>query len=154
MKFTRTIRAQTERVERIVRRLMEDVEEYEGGIGRDLTRLWRGYLYPQRAAIIVALVLTAVWSTHGYIFALFNRFLVDEVLMLGMDGPRPRFADRTREFTIYAAGLFSTWGVVTITQWLRSWLIIGAGQRIVYGLRKELHEKLQRLHVGDRKSVV
>lgn len=148
MRAGRRMKAQSERVERIVTSLMEDVESYEGGIGRDLQRLWRQYLHPQRWSIFFALALTAVWSTHGYVFALFSRFLVDNVLLLGAEGPRPSFAEKSRVFAIYVAGLFSTWGVVTVTQWLRSWLIIGAGQRIVFGLRKELHEKLQRLHVG------
>ncbi len=40
------------------------------------------------------------------------------------------------------------WAVFLISHWFRNWLMVGAGKRVTGGLRRDLHEKLQDLHLG------
>lgn len=141
------LRAQKIRVDALIGRLLRDSESYAGKVSDDLGRLWRNYLAAHRVQILVALVVTLMWSTHGFIFALIGEYLVDEVIQLGA-AVRPPFEEQLPRFIRWATILLGTWVMVVITQWIRSRLILDVGQSLVFKLRKELHEKLQVLHIG------
>jgi ABC-type multidrug transport system fused ATPase/permease subunit len=141
------LREQKERIGRLVGELLKDSESYEGKVRDDLGRLWREYLAEHRVPIAVAVVMTLLWSTHGYIFALAAEYLVDEVIQLGAD-VRPEFDQQLPLFVRWASIVLGTWTGVVITQWVRSWLILDVGRSLVYRLRTTLHEKLQVLHIG------
>lgn len=145
--FARTFKAQRRRARDLMERLLENSQNYDGKVSKDLSRLWGEYLHRYRWNIFAALLLTLIWSTHGYIFALANRFLVDEVIQLG-SGNVPTLADNREAFIAWTALVLGTWTMVTITQLLRSRAIINVGQSLVYQLRTRLHDKLQVLHIG------
>ncbi len=136
------------RINDLIKGLLKDSESYNGRVSEDLSRLWTQYLRPYRLSLISILLLTLLWSTHGYIFALLSRFLVDDILFVGADASRFPAELIMQRFYRYLLFLAATWTMVVLTQWLRSRLVLDIGQRIVYLFRKQLHEKLQRLHVG------
>lgn len=146
-RLSAVLKSQRERIDRLISGLMKDSESYSGKASKDLGRLWRDYLAEHRLAIFFAMLTTLVWSVHGYIFALANQFLVDEVIQLGAE-IRPALEDQLPKFIRWATVLLSTWGGVVVTQWLRSRLILQVGQSLTYRMRTQLHEKLQVLHVG------
>ena len=145
--LTATLQAQRARADRLMDDLLKDSESYDGTIGDDLGRLWRDYLQPHRRPIYASLFITLIWSTHGYIFALATRFLVDDVIRLGAETP-VTLEEQLPGFYLWAAITLGTWTLVVVTQWVRSRLILGVGQALIYKLRTELHEKLQILHIG------
>ncbi len=145
--YAATLKAQRARAERLMDELLKDSESYDGKIGKDLSRLWHDYLREHRVPIFWSLVITLVWSTHGYIFALATQFLVDDVIKLGTGIP-VTLEEQLPGFYLWAAIVLGTWTGVVITQWARSRLILGVGQALIYRLRTELHEKLQALHIG------
>ncbi|TVQ23528.1 MAG: ABC transporter ATP-binding protein, partial [Spirochaetaceae bacterium] len=142
-----TLRAQGIRAKALMTLLMKDSEGYDGRVTDDLGRLWEHYLKEYRWRIFGAFAITLVWSTHGYIFALATRYLVDNVIKLGTGIP-VTLEEQMPGFYLWAGVILGTWTLVVITQWLRDRLILGVGQSLVYRLRTELHEKLQVLHIG------
>jgi ABC-type multidrug transport system fused ATPase/permease subunit len=145
--FANTFRAQRRRAQALMDRLLADSQGYDGKVRHDLGRLWRNYLHTYRWQITAALLLTLVWSTHGYIFGLANQFLVDEVIELG-SGSTATLETNRGPFIAWVAVVLGTWTMVTVTQLLRSRAIINVGQSLVYQLRTSLHDKLQVLHIG------
>ena len=137
-----------ERIERLTKRLLsEDIETYSGKVRVDIGRLWRDYLRPFKRNIILALVVTAFWSVHSYELHLLSRYLVDSVLALGQDVVPPR-AVQLERLRIYAILLFSTWTIFVFCHWSRSSLIMRVGEKLVADLRRDLHHKLNRLHIA------
>ena len=147
MKLVTALRAQRTRVQNLMAELLKDSESYSGKVSEDLARLWRNYLAEHRTPVFAALFVTMVWSTHGFIFALAGQYLVDDVIQLTAT-VRPTLEQQLPKFYIWIGLTLGTWTLVTITQWIRSRLILGVGQSLVYKLRTELHEKLQARHVG------
>ncbi len=149
MMFARKgIRSATKRIEKLVTRLLADSESYDGKMSADAKNLWTRYLRRCRRPIFVALAITVVWSAHPYYFSLLSRFLVDDVLMVetGFD-----IADISTRFALlrrYVYMLFGGWTVIVILHWFRSSIVLGTGQKLIFDLRHDLHEKLQNLHVG------
>ncbi len=145
--LTATLRAQRARAERLMGELMKDSESYNGRVSDDLGRLWQQYLREYRWRIFAAFAITLVWSTHGYIFALATQYLVDDIIKLGT-GVSVTLEEQMPGFYRWAGIVLGTWTMVVVTQWVRSRLILGVGQSLIYKLRTELHEKLQVLHIG------
>ncbi len=142
------MKSRSERIKRIISRLQEDVENYEGKVSEDLQRLWREYLSPYKVRIFIALTATIFWSSHPYLVSLIARYLVDKVLLVGKTVDLPDVPGRWALHRNYVILLFSVWASFVSTHWLSLWLILNIGQNLIYRFRKNLHEKLQILHVG------
>ena len=136
------------RLNRIIDNLLSDLESYEGSKRKDLARLWRRYLYKHRGRIVLALIITALWSMFPYATAFLTKFLVDDVLLVDGQYDPSMIQQQMPLFWRYASLLFSVWGLFVISTWFKNWLIVNTGQRMIYQLRKDLHEKLQKLHIG------
>jgi len=147
MSVAKRLRAGNERARRLIDELLKDSESYDGKVSQDLGRLWSDYLKQYRGRIFFALIMTLVWSTHGYIFAFASQYLVDDVIKLGT-GAEVTLDENWVAFRRWAALVLGTWTMVTATQWIRSRSIIRVGQALIYKLRTELHDKLQVLHIG------
>ena len=117
------LKAQRDRIDRLIAELMKDSESYSGKVSSDLGRLWRDYLAEHRVPILFALLTTLVWRVHGYVLALAGQYLVDEVIQLGAE-IRPTLEEQLPKFIRWASVLLSTWTGVVLTQWLRSRLIL------------------------------
>jgi len=135
-----------DRVRAIVEPLLEEKEEHEPRPGEDLSRLWNGYLKSSAGALMAALLLTLLWSAQPFAFSFTRIFLVDRVLRL--ESGFQEFAVQYRLLWVWIGLQGAIWGTFIICHWLTHLLIVGAGKDMVYRFRKELHEKLQSLHLG------
>ena len=142
------MKLETDRITRIVSHLLKERESYQGRARQDLARLWSQYLSPHRIKLMLALIITFVWSVHPYAMSLSARFLVDDVLKVGVGFDPTELPGQLALHRIYIVLLFGLWSVFVLSHWARSWMIINIGQQIVYTFRRELHEKLQALHIG------
>ena len=146
--MSKTSKARNVRLNRIIDHILADLESYEGSKRTDLARLWRDYLHPHRLRIYLALFITTVWSLFPYATAILSKFLVDDVLLVAGNYDPSMLRQQLPLFWRYTATLLSIWGIFVVANWLKNWLIVDIGQRMIYELRKQLHEKLQSLHVG------
>jgi ABC-type multidrug transport system fused ATPase/permease subunit len=142
------MKSQKRRLEALVERILNDLESYEGSMIADLKRLWRNYLSAHRGRIIAALLVTALWSIFPYATALLTRYLVDEVLLVDSGYDVAQFTEQLPLFIRYVVLLFGVWTLFVVANWTRNWLIVNTGQKVIYDLRKELHQKLQNLHIA------
>lgn len=140
--------AQTERTDGIIERLLAERTDVPGRARTDLARLGRDHLRSHRSTLLVAGLLTLVVSSLPMGFTLTKKFMIDEVL-LGGGVIRPEAADRLVGLCVLFFSMnIGLWTVRLASNWIRTRLIVGVGQGLVYSLRKSLHEKLQSLHVG------
>lgn len=142
----------TDRVKEIVEHVLAESQEYPAGTRQDMARLWRDYLHPFRMRIVFSVILTIVLAAQPFAFALVTRFLVDHVLKL-KSGVSPTFSPEQLSHQFRLVWIFigmnaGIWAVYLISLWSHAWLTLATGQKLVYGLRKKLHEKLQALHIG------
>lgn len=140
--------AKRQRIEKLIDVLLSDRESYDGSKRRDLSRLWKNYLSPFRARIYLALAVTVVGSLFPYSAALLTRFLVDNVLLVEGQYDPGMMQQQMPLFIRYVILLFGNWALFVVSIWIKNWLILGTGQKMIYEIRKELHEKLQTLHIG------
>lgn len=131
----------------VVDELMADEDKYQGGAGRSLKRLWVEFFHEYRYKIAVALVLSAVVACVPFLFRLLAVFLVDHVLMLEAGFPESQRPHQVRLAYIFISASFSIWVLQIVSDWVRSRLINTCVQKMVYNLRRKLHEKLQVLHL-------
>jgi ABC-type multidrug transport system fused ATPase/permease subunit len=108
-------------------------------------RLWREYIAPMRWHLFLAIAIMLVSSLQPYVWAFINRTMVDTVLMVGR--------------TIPPAELRHHLGLVVLFFFINNGIHVGAvllsiqynkqliyiGQRLVFDLRRALHEKVQAL---------
>ncbi|MBT3272918.1 MAG: ABC transporter ATP-binding protein [Spirochaetales bacterium] len=141
-------KAKSTRLTRVIDRLLSDLESYEGSKLKDLSQLWRDYLSAHKIRIFLALGITSVWCLFPYATAILARFLVDDVLLVNGAYDPSMIQQQMPLFWRYSILLVGIWTIFVIANWLKNWLIVDTGQRVVYQLRKRLHEKLQALHIG------
>ncbi len=137
----------------IIQGLLSGTEHYRGRVRADVSRLWRTVLAKHRGKLAIALALTFIWCSLPFVFTLTWRFLVDSVLLVGIeDGISSLSTEQLREHTDLALRFFfmnmGLWTVWLVTHWGRSALILVVGRHLVYSLRHMLHQKLQRLQVS------
>jgi len=136
------------RVDGIIDGLLAEQPDRPGRARTDLARLRREHLRPYRFTLLWAALLTLVVSSLPAAFMHTKRFMVDEVLD-GGGAIQPEAVERHVELCwLFFAISMGLWTVRLVSNWVRTRLIVGAGQGMVYSLRKSLHEKLQALHVG------
>jgi len=136
------------RVDSLIDRLMAERPTRPGDAFHDSACLWRRYLRHYRRVLIAAIVLTLIWSALPLAFPFTWKFLIDGALG-GAEGisleRRPHHQQLILAWLAMNMGL---WAATLVTTWLRQRLVIGVGQGMVYRLRRDLHRKLQALHVG------
>jgi len=144
------VRKRTDRVRAIVERVRaeREAEDPRDRARAGFGRLWREYLRPHRRWLALMLVFAAVTAAVPFGFSLTSRFLVDRVLELGGTGPAAPLARRFRLAWWFVGMIAGLWTVNLICMWSQGRVAITLGQRIVFALRKRLHEKLQTLYMG------
>lgn len=136
------------RIDGLIDRLLAERTDRPGDARTDLVRLARQHLRAYRLTMLWAVLLTVVVSSLPMGFTLTRKFMIDGVLLGGKDitaGQVDRLVDLCLLFFLMNMGL---WTIRLVSNWVRTRLIVGVGQGMVYSLRKGLHEKLQSLHVG------
>jgi ABC-type multidrug transport system fused ATPase/permease subunit len=142
------MKSHTQRVHEVIEELLGKREPVPGEVGRDLRRLWQRQLRPHRAWLTVAVILTAVWSAMPYGFSFTWRFAVDDVMKVGKEIEPDEVPNLVRLVWFFFWMNMGIWTIRLSFQWLRYKLVASIGQGLVYRLRKDLHRKLQSLHVG------
>ena len=122
-----------------------DKEPRIGAERRHLLRLWREFVFPMRWRLLLGIVLTLVVTLQPYVWTFIGRFVVDYVLMVGKTIPPAEMAVHFRWVLIL---FFINSGIhisAVFASWHYSYQITLVGQRVVFELRKALHERLQTL---------
>lgn len=104
-----------------------------------------GYLRPYKRFLIPALVLTLVLNLLGILQPLFTKYAIDWfILPKQLDGLTP-----------FALAFLGVWFFRFAFAYFQELLLNNVGQRVMYDLRRELYEKLQRQEVAyyDRTPV-
>lgn len=140
--------SRSDRVKQTVDRLLAESDSYEGRIGKDLITLWREFISPSRHRVIVAMLLSLAVAVVPYCFSWTFRFLVDEGLTIDVNASQPVLAHHVRMVVLFFAINMLLWTQWLVCDWFRHKTLVGMGKQLVFDLRKRLHEKLQRLHVG------
>ena len=141
--------SRSDRVTRVLDRLLGERPPLPARAGADAARLWRDHLRPFRDTIILSAGATAVWSAMPLAIAMAVRFLLNDVLLEGKRAIAPDRMDRH----LYLLGVFFAvvsgfWLLRLAAHWLRNHLMVTVGQGLTFRLRGALHRKLQALHVG------
>jgi ABC-type multidrug transport system fused ATPase/permease subunit len=111
-------------------------------------RLWREYLSPMRWHAAAILLATVITSTPPSAFALTGRFLLNRVLLFGQPIPDQDMPDHLWLLLLYFGINMGVWTTLILASLVRDVVILRGGRRLVYELRRDLHLKLQALHVG------
>jgi len=133
----------------IVRQTLAETENQDTCARRDLAFFARRYLRPYRAGLLLAGLLSAVIASQPFAFSLTARFMVDQVLRVGVGGVAPEHMDRHLRLAWWLIA-FNTgiWAACLSATWNRTRTVQKASRNIVFALRRDLHEKLQTLHIG------
>ena len=141
--LSRSGKRAAETIERI---LSEDqTASFPGGRFR---RLWREYLKPMRWLAVGVMLATVVTSAPTSMFALTGRFLLNRILLFGRTIPEADMPHHMWLLLIYFSINMGVWTAVTLASTARALVVLRAGRRLVYELRRDLHHKLSRLHIG------
>jgi subfamily B ATP-binding cassette protein MsbA len=144
------------------KRIMALLEEYRdkeprpGADRHHLTRLWREFVYPMRWRLLLTIGLSLVMTLQPYLWTFIQRFVTDDVVGVGKNyAPYELLHHTVSLLGVHLAAY--KWVLVLLVvnsgihlttivfSWQNSYQITLIGQKIVFELRKTLHEKLQAL---------
>ncbi len=123
-----------------------DKEQRPGAERRHILRLWHEYLFPLRGKLLLALMFAIFLNLQPYFWAYMgNAITCDYIIATGRTIPAAELPMHLR-WTIYLFCINSSAHIlVIIFTWQNSFQMTYVGQKVVFELRKALHEKLQRL---------
>jgi len=144
------------------KRIMAVLEEYRdkeprpGAERRHLHRLWREFVYPLRGRLLFAMSLSLAMTLQPYLWTFIQRFVTDDVVGVGKIFSAHELLTHTvslfrlhfpaYQWVVILLCLNSSIHITTIIfNWQNSFQITLIGQKIVFELRKALHERLQTL---------
>lgn len=137
-------------------KLDEDGEKMEAGFDRNLARRLFGYLRPYRGPLFGAVALLLVYSAIVPAFPRLVATAVDRYIVAGVapyDGwtVDERLAGLLGIVVVYLGLRLLNFGLRYGYTYLVAWI----GQHVIYDLRRDTFEKIQRLHLGffDRTPV-
>jgi ABC-type multidrug transport system fused ATPase/permease subunit len=132
------------RLEAILERY-RDKEDRPAAERRHLQHLWQDFVFPMRWRLVWAIIATLTVSLQPYVWTFITRFLIDEVLCVGQAIPRAELEAHARWIIILFFVNSSIHLSAVFFSWQYSYQITLVGQRVVFELRRALHEKLQTL---------
>lgn len=108
-------------------------------------RLWKEFVAPHRGRLLLALGLVLLGSVEPYIWSGLARIVIDDVLAGGQPIPvadRPSHLQLVLKIAVAFGALHIA---VVLISWLSGYLITVVGQKVVYFMRKRLHERMHTL---------
>jgi subfamily B ATP-binding cassette protein MsbA len=125
--------------------MYRDKETRPGAERRHLLRLWHEYIYPLRRRLALGLIFTLLIQVQPYVWAYMAKICADTILMVGKQIPPGALVKHLHWAIIlfFANGSYHVLNTVFI--WQNSYQLTLIGQRVVFELRKELHQRLQQL---------
>ncbi len=122
-----------------------DKEVRPGAERRHLLRLWREYVSPMALRLVAAVILTLIIQAQPYAWSFMGKETADLILMVSTHIP-PNELHTHIVWTLWLFGFNSGYHLLlTYAIWQSTYQITLIGQRVVFELRKSLHEKLQAL---------
>jgi subfamily B ATP-binding cassette protein MsbA len=122
-----------------------DKEIRPGAERRHLLRLWREFVSPMRVRLFAAILLTLIVQAQPYAWAFMAKVTADLILMVNGHIP----TQELHTHFVWVLWLFCANSgyhiLLTYAIWQSTYQITLIGQRVVFELRKSLHEKLQAL---------
>jgi len=122
--------------------------------GRDLVRLERDYVRPHWLRMAIAIVINTVSAITPFAFGFTARIIVDDILQLNrwhgstfINIPAVEMPGKLKLLGIVLAANVGLHILAIASSWIFSYNAVYVAQRIVYSLRKQLYEKLQRLQL-------
>jgi len=142
-----------DRLARLIQSLVEERKRESQAQPRDkviadLSRLFRDYLRPQWRRLAFLYTVVILGTSIPYCFALTWRFLIDDVLMVTKEIDPSALFHHIRLIWIFLAMNTGLWTLHNVFNWLYHWASVTTSQQLVFVLKKQLHEKLQVLHIG------
>jgi len=133
------------------KRIMAVLEEYRdkepraGADRRHLQRLLKEFVYPLRWRILAVAIFSTLMTLQPYLWTFIQRFVADEVVMIGQNPSAAILLSHVKYVFILLALNGSIHIFNTTFSYANSYQNTMIGQRMVYNLRKALHERLQTL---------
>ena len=125
--------------------MYRDREHRPGAERRHLIRLWKEYVFPLRVRLMLAMLYSLLNQVQPYVWSYMMAFCTDSILMVGKRIPADELP---RHFTWTIAIFFANCAyhfLNIIFSWQNSYQLTVISQRVVFELRKTLHQKLQQL---------
>ncbi len=141
-------KSKDKRAKKVVDDILKDVENYPGSVWEDLGRLWNSYLSKHKAKLIFAFILVTIGGALTLGYPLTMRFLFDKVLLVNTDKVNMVFKTQLKMLFVYISLTTGLWTFITVFNITQTWIILSVGHHLVLSMRKNLHEKLQKLHLG------
>lgn len=114
-----------------------------------LIRLAREHFRPFKKHLIVVIILSCLATSQGYIFGLFGKIVVDDILQIGQDvEPQRPPSEKKRLILVMFSAYIATHCAVALASWVTMFLLTKVGTRLVYDLRRRLNEKILSLHMA------
>jgi subfamily B ATP-binding cassette protein MsbA len=133
-----------QRLEAILARY-RDTAPRRGAEKRDLLRLWHEYVSPLKGRLLLAILLMLALSLQPYTWIFLTRLVADYILQVGQPVATVELATRYYWLIgIFLLGCGIQLGGI-ICAWQYNYQITYTAQRIVFALRRTLHEKLTSL---------
>jgi ABC-type multidrug transport system fused ATPase/permease subunit len=141
--------AQQRRLEAILDRY-RDKEDRPGAERRHLLRLWRDYIAPMRWSLALALLMNLLIASQQFVWALITRYTADTILMakpgVAGTGVLPEFAWYHYQLIILFFAIMALMHVsIVFFTWVMNVTVVRVGRRVIFALRKALHETLTSL---------
>jgi len=133
------------------KRIMAVLEEYRdkeprtGADRRHLRRLLREFVFPLRWRILAVAVFATLMTLQPYLWTFIQRFVADMVVMVGQHPSAAVLIDHSKYVFILLALNSGIHIVNTCFSYANSYQNTMIGQKLVFSLRKALHERLQTL---------
>lgn len=125
--------------------MYRDRESRPGAERRHLLRLWREFIYPLRGRLALGLLFTLLIQIQPYIWSFMMKITADTILMVGKRLP-PGVLEQHLHWVIYLfLANVGYHACNTVFMWQNSYQLTLIGQRVVFELRRELHQRLQQL---------
>jgi len=112
---------------------------------RHVLRLWREFISPVRWRLFLATVLTSFLHGESYLWGFVTMAYVDYVLTVGRPIPAVDLPHRYKLLALVTLFGLAVHTTMVICRWQSSYHITLVGQRVIFHLRRALHERLQAL---------
>jgi len=147
------MKSHTDRVASLIHSLLKERREEisrhsKDYVFADLSRLFKDYFLLQWQRLAFLYVVVVLSTAVPFCFAFTWRFLIDHVLMVTKEIDPSQIFQHMRLIWVFLALNTGLWTIHNVFNWLSHWASVTTSQNVVFVLKKQMHEKLQALHIG------
>lgn len=112
---------------------------------KEVIRFAKEYIKPNLKVMSIIIILTAIRSTPPYVFGYLNKLMVDKIIY---PTAGETLSERIKLLLLIFISLIATHSISISLSYFSQHKIVALGQKIVYEIRKNIYEKLQRLQMS------